>query len=279
MRNLQITHSITNRENQSVETYFKEIEKEELITAEDEVVLAQKIRHGDQGAAEKLIKANLRFVVSVAKKYQFQGLPLCDLISEGNIGLITAAKRFDEKRGFKFISYAVWWIRQSIISAILENARIVRLPMNKINEISKINKAASMLEQVTLRDPTPAQIAEYLEVTEERVTSVLSCAPWASSLDVALGDEGDYSLLDRLANKGASTDQALMAESFADEINRMLSALSERERKVIELTYGFRGSLEMSPSDISRHIGMTTESVRQIRNKALEKLRSSSAVI
>ncbi len=279
MRNLQITQSITNRETQSLEAYFSEIDKEPLITADEEVILAQKIRNGDLAAIEKLIKANLRFVVSVAKKYQYKGLPLCDLVSEGNLGLIKAAERFDEKRGFKFISYAVWWIRQSIMTAILENARIIRLPTNKIDEITKINRAATALEQENLREPSPGQIAEFLEVAEDRIIEVLACAPWASSLDVAWGDEDDYSLLNRIADADAATDQALMAESLSCELKRMLANLPEKERKVIELTYGMTGELEMSLADISKHIGMTPDTIRKVKMKALEKLRSNSAII
>lgn len=198
MRNLQITQTITNRENVSVELYFNEIGKELLISAQEEIVLAQKIRQGDRAALGKLIKANLRFVVSVVKKYQYQGLPLSDLINEGNLGLIKAAQRFDETRGFKFISFAVWWIRQSIMAAITENARLIRLPMNKVGEITKINKALSILEQETLREPTNEQVAAYLEMSEEKVKDALYHAPWTISYDAALGDEDDFSLLNRV---------------------------------------------------------------------------------
>jgi len=273
MRNLQITASITNRENISLETYLNELGKLDLITAQEEVLLAQKIRQGDQQALEKLVKSNLRFVVSVAKKYQHQGLPLSDLINEGNLGLIKAARRFDETRGFKFISFAVWWIRQSIMLAITENARLIRLPMNKVGEITKINKALAVLEQETLREPTCEQVAEYLEINEKKVIDALYYAPWTSSLDAPFGGEDEYSLLDSVAADTTATDHALMAESFGMEIKWLLSQLSERERKIIELTYGMTGWLEMSPSDISPHVGMSVESVRQIRNKALLKLR------
>ena len=279
MRNLQITQAITNREDQSTETYFSEIGKEHMVTAEEEVTLAQKIREGDKAALERLTRANLRFVVSVAKKYQYQGLPLGDLINEGNIGLIKAAKLFDEKRGFKFISYAVWWIRQSIITAIHENARMIRLPSNKINDITKINRAAAELEQQTLREPTTQQVAEYLTMSEENVAIALHSASWTRSLDISLGEDDDYNLLDKIPAGDEIPDKALMAESFSREIVGMLSALSAKERTVIELTYGITGELEMSAADISKYIGLTPDSVRKIRVNALQKLRDSAVVI
>ncbi len=275
MRNLQITQLITNRENQSVELYFNEIGKEEMITAQEEVILAQKIREGDQAAVEKLTKANLRFVVSVAKKYQYRGLPLSDLINEGNLGLMKAARRFDETKGFKFISFAVWWIRQSIIAAVNENARIVRLPVNKIGEITRINKALSAVEQQTLREPTDEQIAEYLDMNIDQVKEALFCAPWASSLDTPLGDGDGFSLLDRLTGDFPDPDHDLIKASCDNEVGSLLSQLSERERKIIELSYGITGGREMSPVDIAGIIGMSSESIRQIRNKALEKLRET----
>ena len=200
MRNLQITQTITNRENTSVEMYFSEIGKEPMVSAQEEVILAQKIRQGDRAALDKLTKANLRFVVSVAKKYQHQGLPLPDLINEGNLGLIKAAERFDETRGFKFISFAVWWIRQSIMSAITENARLIRLPMNKVGEITKINKALAVIEQETLREPTSEQVAAHLEMHEYKVKEALYYAPWTTSYDAPYGDEDDFSLLDCVAS-------------------------------------------------------------------------------
>jgi len=273
MRNLQITQTITNRENTSVELYFSEIGKEPMISAQEEVVLAQKIRQGDRAALDKLTKANLRFVVSVAKKYQYQGLPLSDLINEGNLGLIKAAQRFDETRGFKFISFAVWWIRQSIMSAITENARLIRLPMNKVGEITKINKALAVIEQETLRESTSEQVAAHLEMQEYKVKEALYYAPWTTSYDAPYGDEDDFSLLDCVPVDVEATDHSLMAESMRLEMHLLLSRLSERERKIIELTYGLTGDLEMSPSDISPHVGLSTERVRQIRNDALQKLR------
>jgi RNA polymerase primary sigma factor len=279
MRHLQITQAITNRETQSIESYLAEIGKVDLISAEEETVLAQKIRQGDQEALERLTKANLRFVVSVAKKYQHQGLSLGDLISEGNLGLIKAAKRFDETRGFKFISFAVWWIRQCMIAAISENARIIRLPQNKINEISKINKAAAILEQQTLRQPSTLQLAEYLEIAEEKIIDALYVAPWTMSFDKSFGEEDDYGLLDQIPSDYAAADQFVITESSREEINSLLYRLSERERHIIELTYGLTGGLEMCPADISPHIGLSTERVRQITNEAMGKLRSGAAII
>jgi RNA polymerase primary sigma factor len=279
MRQLQITQSITNRESRSTETYFRELGKVDLITPEEEAILAQKIRQGDQAALERLTKSNLRFVVSVAKKYQHQGLTLGDLINEGNLGLIKAAKRFDETRGFKFISFAVWWIRQSIMAAIVENARMIRLPMNKVNDITKINKAASILEQQTLREPSTAQLAEYMEIAEEKIVETLYHAPWTSSFDKPLGNGDDYNLLERLHSVDTFADRVLMAESFGMEMENLLSILSDRERKVIELTYGITGEPEMSPKDISRHIDLSPERIRQVRNDALQKLREQSAFI
>jgi RNA polymerase primary sigma factor len=274
MRNLQITQAITNREDLSVEIYFNEVGKEGLISAQDEALLAQKIKQGDKAALDKLTKSNLRFVISVAKKYQFQGLPLSDLISEGNIGLIKAAHKFDETRGFKFISFAVWWIRESIISAINENARIIRLPMNKVNEITKINKALAVIEQQTFREPTNEQVADYLEISTEKVKDARYCAPWTTSFDAPFGED-EYCLLDSIPVEHTAADHALMAESVSMEINHLLSGLSDRERKIIELTFGMAGGLEMSPIDISKEIGMSSERIRQIRNIALEKLRST----
>jgi RNA polymerase primary sigma factor len=252
MRNLQITQTITNRENTSVELYFSEIGKEPMISAQEEVILAQKIRQGDRAALDKLTKANLRFVVSVAKKYQYQGLPLSDLINEGNLGLIKAAQRFDETRGFKFISFAVWWIRQSIMSAITENARLIRLPMNKVGEITKINKALAVIEQETLREPTSEQVAAHLDMHEYKVKEALYYAPWTTFYDAPYGDEDDFSLLDRVPADVKATDHILVAESRQLEMNVLLSRLSIRERKIIELTYGLTGGLEMSPIDISK---------------------------
>ena len=276
MRNLQITQAITNRESRSVETYFTEIGKVDMISAEEEVTLAQKIKQGDQAALERLTKANLRFVVSVAKKYQHQGLPLSDLINEGNLGLIKAAKRFDETRGFKFISFAVWWIRQSIMAAITENARMIRIPMNKVNEISKISKALSAIEQETLREPTHQQIADYLQIDQNKVKEALYCAPWTKSYDAPLSEEDTYSHLEKFSSNTPEPDHRLMTESFNIEMAHLLANLSEREKKIIQLTYGFESGLEMSPADISKQTGMTPERVRKIKNEALQKLKDQS---
>jgi RNA polymerase primary sigma factor len=278
MRNLQITQSITNRDSQSIEAYFNEIGKEPMISAQEEVILAQKIRQGDQAALEKLTKANLRFVVSVAKKYQHRGLLLSDLISEGNLGLIKAAYKFDETRGFKFISFAVWWIRESILAALTENARMIRLPTNRVNEITKINKAFITLEQETLRDPTHEQVADYLGTTVAKVNDALVFAPWTSSIDAPFGED-EYTLLDKVPLEGAGTDQALLAESFEVEMNYLLSKLSDKERKVIELCYGISSGQAMKPVDISKQIGMSTESVRVIKKNAMGKLRCAAAII
>lgn len=273
MRNLQITSSITNRETAAVELYFTDISKMAMISPQQEVELANKIRQGDQAALDKLVRANLRFVVSVAKKYQFQGLPLSDLINEGNLGLIKAAQRFDETRGFKFISFAVWWIRQSILAAITENARLIRLPMNKVNEITKINRAVIAIEQDTMREASYEQISEFLEMDEVKIKEALLCAPWTSSYDAPLSDEDSYTVLEKLQCDLPETDHLLMKESFDLEIAALLSKLNERERTIIELTYGLTGGLEMSPMDISKEIGMSSERIRQIRNAALKKLR------
>jgi RNA polymerase primary sigma factor len=271
MRNLQITSSITNRTS-VVEKYFDEIGKVDMCTAQEEVLLAERIRNGDLAALEKLTKANLRFVVSVAKKYQFQGLPLADLINEGNVGLIKAAHRFDETRGFKFISFAVWWIRQSIIAAITENARMIRLPVNKINEIIKINKAITTIEQYTCREPLAEQIAEHLNMATDRVTEVLSQASWTVTIDAVFGDE-EYSLLDKIPSDDFPVDNALMAESFSAEISAMLSTLPCRERTIIELSFGLINGIEMVPADIAPILDLSTERVRQLKTEALLKLR------
>jgi RNA polymerase primary sigma factor len=272
MRNLQITQSITNRSS-LVELYFNDISKEKMCTSEDEVILAQQIKQGDRAAMDKLVKSNLRFVVSVAKKYQFQGLPLADLINEGNLGLMKAAERFDETRGFKFISFAVWWIRQSIMAAITQNARMVRLPLNRINDISKMNKAIFTLEQQTMRQPTAEQLADHLDMNPEKVTHALQQAKWTTSIDTVYGEE-EYCWLDTISCNDYMPDETLMAESHAMELESMLAKLTGRERLVIELTYGLTGQTEMSPADIAQVLNLSTERVRQIWNIALEKLRN-----
>jgi RNA polymerase primary sigma factor len=272
MKQLQITPSITTRDIQSVEVYFNEIGKEGLITAEDEVMLAQKIKQGDQAALAKLVLANLRFVVSIAKKYQYQGLPLSDLISEGNVGLLKAALKFDDTKGFKFISFAVWWIRESIMTSIANNTRIIRLPMNKIGDISKIKKAVAAVEQQTLREPTAEQIAKHLGMTACQVNDTLYFSHKASSYDAPIDDE-DFCLLDCTPANDAEADRPLMEESLRMEMEFLLSKLTDRERTVIELSFGIIDGMELTPGDISQNIGMSTESVRKIRKDAIAKLQ------
>src|SRR6266446_2353272 len=239
MRQLKITKSITNRESQSLEKYLQEIGREELITAEEEVILAGKIREGDQRALDRLTKANLRFVVSVAKQYQNQGLSLPDLINEGNLGLIKAAKRFDETRGFKFISYAVWWIRQSILQALAEQSRIVRLPLNQVGSLNKISKAYSKLEQEFEREPSPEELGKLLEIPTDKVTDTMRVSGKHVSMDAPFVQGEDNSLLDVLENLDSPrADSHLMNESLQREIDRSLSTLTEREREVVKLFFG-----------------------------------------
>ncbi|MFT4969161.1 MAG: RNA polymerase primary sigma factor [Chitinophagales bacterium] len=278
MRQLKITKSITNRESQSLEKYLQEIGKVDLLTPDDEVDLAQRIREGDQVALEKLTKANLRFVVSVAKQYQNQGLSLSDLINEGNLGLIKAAQRFDETRGFKFISYAVWWIRQSILQALAEQSRIVRLPLNKVGSLNKINKAFSELEQTFEREPTAEELAEVLELQTSEVETTLGVAARHVSMDAPFVDGEDNSLLDVLENTNTDkTDGALeYKDSLRNEIERSLSTLSERQKDVIKLYFGIGVEHPMSLEDIGIKFDLTRERVRQIKDKAINKLRTTS---
>lgn len=278
MRQLKITKSITNRESQSLEKYLQEIGKVDLLTPDDEVDLAQRIREGDQIALEKLTKANLRFVVSVAKQYQNQGLSLSDLINEGNLGLIKAAQRFDETRGFKFISYAVWWIRQSILQALAEQSRIVRLPLNKVGSLNKINKAFSELEQTFEREPTAEELAEVLELQTSEVETTLGVAARHVSMDAPFVDGEDNSLLDVLENTNTEkTDGALeYKDSLRNEIERSLSTLSERQKDVIKLYFGIGVEHPMSLEDIGIKFDLTRERVRQIKDKAINKLRTTS---
>ncbi|MBK7638308.1 MAG: sigma-70 family RNA polymerase sigma factor [Saprospiraceae bacterium] len=276
MRQLKITKSITNRESQSLEKYLQEIGKVDLLTPEEEVDLAQKIKEGDQEALERLTKANLRFVVSVAKQYQNQGLSLSDLINEGNLGLIKAAQRFDETRGFKFISYAVWWIRQSILQALAEQSRIVRLPLNKVGSLNKINRAFSELEQEFERKPSPEELAELLEIPTEEVETTLGVAARHVSMDAPFIDGEDNSLLDVLENNSTpDTDSALeYKESLRREIERSLNTLTDRQADVIKLYFGIGIEHPMSLEDIGDKFGLTRERVRQIKDKAINKLRS-----
>ncbi|NND05445.1 MAG: sigma-70 family RNA polymerase sigma factor [Saprospiraceae bacterium] len=278
MRQLKITKSITNRESQSLEKYLQEIGKVDLLTPEEEVDLAKRIKQGDQEALEKLTKANLRFVVSVAKQYQNQGLSLSDLINEGNLGLIKAAQRFDETRGFKFISYAVWWIRQSILQALAEQSRIVRLPLNKVGSLNKINRAFSELEQEYEREPSPEELAEVLEIPTEEVETTLGVAARHVSMDAPFVDGEDNSLLDVLENGNTpKTDSKLeYAESLRREIERSLNTLTERQCDVIKLYFGIGVEHPMSLEDIGEKFGLTRERVRQIKDKAINKLRSAS---
>ncbi len=273
MRQLKITKSITNRESESLEKYLLEIGKEELISVEEEVQLAQRIKKGDRIALEKLVKANLRFVVSVAKQYQHQGLSLPDLINEGNVGLIKAAEKFDETKGFKFISYAVWWIRQSILQAIAEQSRIVRLPLNKIGTLNKINKAFSKLEQEYQRTPSSDEVSQIVEMPEDKVSSTMKLSGRHVSVDAPFTEDEDNSLLDVMENKETpDTDGDLENESLKKEIFRTLNILSERERNVIELFYGI-GRKEMSLEEIGQQIGLSRERTRQIKEKAIRRLQ------
>lgn len=278
MRQLKITKSITNRESQSLEKYLQEIGKVDLLSPEDEVALAKRIKEGDEQALEKLTKANLRFVVSVAKQYQNQGLSLSDLINEGNLGLIKAAQRFDETRGFKFISYAVWWIRQSILQALAEQSRIVRLPLNKVGSLNKINKAFSELEQSYEREPSADELAELLEIGVEEVETTLGVAARHVSMDAPFVEGEDNSLLDVLENNGTpGTDDSLAYnESLRREIDRSLSTLTDRQRDVIKLYFGIGVAHQMSLEDIGEKFGLTRERVRQIKDKAINKLRSTN---
>lgn len=276
MRQLKITKSITNRESQSLEKYLQEIGKVDLLTPEEEVDLAQRIKEGDQEALEKLTNANLRFVVSVAKQYQNQGLSLSDLINEGNLGLIKAAQRFDETRGFKFISYAVWWIRQSILQALAEQSRIVRLPLNKVGSLNKINRAFSELEQEFEREPSSDELAELLEISTEEVETTLGVAARHVSMDAPFVEGEDNSLLDVLENNSTpDTDSALeYLDSLRKEIERSLGTLTERQADVIKLYFGIGIEHPMSLEDIGDRFGLTRERVRQIKDKAINKLRS-----
>ncbi|SKA23257.1 sigma-70 family RNA polymerase sigma factor [Chitinophaga solisilvae] len=278
MRQLKITKSITNRESQSLEKYLQEIGKVDLITPEEEVNLAIRIKQGDQRALEKLTKANLRFVVSVAKQYQNQGLSLSDLINEGNLGLIKAAQRFDETRGFKFISYAVWWIRQSILQALAEQSRIVRLPLNKVGLSNKISKAYSQLEQEFEREPSPDELATILEINTDEVEATLGVAARHVSMDAPFIDGEDNSLLDVLENPNAvSADEELdHHDSLRREIERSLSTLTDRQKDVIMLYFGIAVEHPMSLEDIGEKFGLTRERVRQIKDKAITKLRTTS---
>ncbi len=277
MRQVKITKQVTNRETASLDKYLQEIGKVELITAEEEVELAQRIRQGDKIALEKLTKANLRFVVSVSKQYQNQGLSLPDLINEGNLGLIKAAQRFDETRGFKFISYAVWWIRQSILQALAEQSRIVRLPLNKIGSINKINKTYAKLEQEFEREPNAEEIAEALDITEAEVKESMKNAGRHVSMDAPLVQDEDNNMYDVLKSDEVVTPETeLLYESLRKEIDRAISTLTPREADVVRLYFGLNGSHPMTLEEIGEKFDLTRERVRQIKEKAIRRLKHTS---
>jgi RNA polymerase primary sigma factor len=277
MRQLKISKSITNRETASLDKYLQDIGKEELITAEEEVELARKIKSGDQRALDKLCRANLRFVVSVAKQYQNQGLSLPDLINEGNLGLIKAAQRFDETRGFKFISYAVWWIRQSILQALAEQSRIVRLPLNQVGSLNKIKKETSRLEQKFERTPSADEIAASLEIPEYKIDAALKISTKYISMDAPLAEDEETKFIDVFVDEDAPfTDAGLMRESLAQEIQRSLSTLSDKERDVINLYYGIGIPHGLTLEEIGARFDLTRERVRQIKEKAIRRLKHNS---
>lgn len=277
MRQLKITKSITNRESASLDKYLQEIGREELVTAEEEVILAKKIRKGDQNALNKLVKANLRFVVSVAKQYQNQGLTLPDLINEGNLGLIKAAQRFDETRGFKFISYGVWWIRQSILQALAEQSRIVRLPLNQVGSLNKINKAFSKLEQSFEREPSNHELACELEISEDKIEDTIKISGRHVSMDTPFVAGEENKLIDILENENSpKTDKGLLNESLQKEIERSLSKLSEKERDVVKLFFGIGMNHGLTLEEIGNKFDLTRERVRQIKEKAIRTLRKTS---
>ena len=276
MKQLKITKSITNRESASLDKYLQEIGREDLIVVEEEVELAQRIRKGDRAALEKLTRANLRFVVSVAKQYQNQGLSLPDLINEGNLGLIKAAEKFDETRGFKFISYAVWWIRQSILQALAEQSRIVRLPLNQVGSLNKISKAFSKFEQENERRPSPDELAEELDIPVDKISDTLKVSGRHISVDAPFVEGEDNSLLDVLVNDDSPmADRTLVNESLSREIDRALDTLTEREKSIIQMFFGI-GRQEMTLEEIGDEFNLTRERVRQIKEKAIRRLRQNS---
>ena len=277
MRQLKISKSITNRETASLDKYLQDIGKEEMISAEEEVELAKRIKLGDQIALEKLTKANLRFVVSVAKQYQNQGLSLPDLINEGNVGLIKAARRFDETRGFKFISYAVWWIRQSILQAIAEQSRIVRLPLNQVGSLNKIKKEISRLEQSFERPPTIAEISESLDIPEYKISDVMKINSNYVSMDAPLSSEDDTKFMDTFVPEdNSNTDSSLIKESLFEEIQRTLSTLSEKEKDILNLYFGIGCNHELTLEEIGAKFDLTRERVRQIKERAIRRLKQNS---
>lgn len=275
MRQLKISKSITNRESASLDRYLQEIGREELISIEEEVELAQAIKRGDRRALDKMTRANLRFVVSVAKQYQNQGLSLPDLINEGNLGLIKAAEKFDETRGFKFISYAVWWIRQAILQALAEQARIVRLPLNQVGTLNKISKALAKFEQENERRPSAEELAKELNLPEDKITETLKVAGRHISVDAPFVEGEENSLLDVLTSDDTpSTDSVLLDESLSSEINQVLTNLTEREAEIVKCFFGICGYPEMTLDEIGMKYDLTRERVRQIKEKAIRKLRN-----
>lgn len=277
MRQLKISKSITNRESASLDRYLQEIGREDLISIEEEVELAQAIRRGDRRALDKLTRANLRFVVSVAKQYQNQGLSLPDLINEGNLGLIKAAEKFDETRGFKFISYAVWWIRQSILQALAEQSRIVRLPLNQVGTLNKIQKALAKFEQEHERRPSPAELAEILDIDESKITDTLKVSGRHVSVDAPFQEGEDNSLIDVLVNEDTpSTDRSLLHESLSQEIEQVLSQLTEREADIVKCFFGIGVPQAMTLEEIGERFGLTRERVRQIKEKSIRRLRTAA---
>ena len=279
MRQLKITKSITNRESASLDKYLQEIGREELVSPEEEVELAQRIRKGDQEALEKLTRANLRFVVSVAKQYQNQGLSLPDLINEGNLGLIKAAEKFDETRGFKFISYAVWWIRQSILQALAEQSRIVRLPLNQVGSLNKINKALGKFEQENERQPSTEELSEMIDIPKDKIADTLRVSGRHVSVDAPFVEGEDNSLLDVLPNDDSpSADKGLNNESLSTEIERALQILTPREREVIEYRFGLKDGYSRTLEEVGKQFNVTRERIRQIEAKGLRKLRHPSRI-
>ena len=277
MKQLKITKSITNRDSGTLEQYLQDISKERLITPEEEVELAQRIKMGDRQALDRLVRANLRFVVSVAKQYQNQGLSLQDLINEGNVGLIKAAQRFDETRGFKFISYAVWWIRQSILQAVAEQARIIRLPLNQVGAISKLKKTASMLEQEFQRRPSTAELAKEMDLSESKVQTLMGMNVHQISTDAPLDNDEDGNFLDVYVEQDSTaTDERIENESDHDAIKRSLNALSDKERQVINLYFGIGAAREYSLEEIALMLGISRERTRQIRDRALKHLKNET---
>lgn len=275
MRQLKISQSITNRESTTLQQYLSDIAKIPMVTPQEEVILAQKIREGDQAALERLTTANLRFVVSVAKQYESSGMTLGDLINEGNLGLVKAAKRFDETKGFKFISYAVWWIRQSIMQAIGEHSRMIRIPLNKVGDLSKISKASSELEQVYERTATTEELADKLEMSVEKINAALGSGGKHISYDAPFSSEEENTLLDVLHNDQPATDNAMLAESLHVELLRSMQTLNEKEREILDMAFGIRSGQALSLEEIGEKYRLSKERVRQIRDNALERLRKN----